>query len=337
MGLMKKGEASDPTSAWGVLAALVICLSCGAGNVAFREGLKSERKKDWDTALVNYQKAVRSEPDNAQFHLHEKLARTQASLYHLTEGRRLLSQNHIDEAAGEFRKAVSIDATNEAAEQELAKLLATQAALKRAREAALKDSLRTDRQEDQSAATKLKPFPPEPLARFRITADSRKVFETLGKLAGTPVAYSKDFQPSPVTVDLANITTEDAFRAVCFHTKTFWRVMTPNMISIIPDTPTNRRDYDEEVVRTVYLSNPLAPADRTAITTMLKQVLGLQRIVDNPDSNAIILRDTPAKVAAAERLIHELDRGKAEILVEVAVIEADRSRTRDLGLTTYLT
>jgi general secretion pathway protein D len=320
-----------------VLTTLLVCLSCGAGSVAFREGRKAERQRDWDTALVNYQKAVRSQPDNAQFLLHEKLARTHASLFHLKQGRRLLSQSRLDAAAGEFRKPFNIDPTNEAAEQELARLLAAQAAVKRARETALKDALKPDREEEQPATVKLKPFPAEPMARFRIAADSRKVFETLGKLADMNVVFAKDFQPSPVTVDLTNIKIEDALRAVCFQTKVFWRAMTPNTISIIPDTPTNRRDYDEEVVRTVYLSNPLAPADRAAITTALKQVLGLQRIVDNPDSNAIILRDTPAKVAAAERLIHELDRGKAEILVEVAVIEADRTRTRDLGLTTVVT
>jgi general secretion pathway protein D len=330
-------DTSAKSRLLGLLAALLVLSGCGAGNVAFREGRRAERQRDWDTALVNYERAVRSQPDNAQFLLHEKVARTQASLFHLKQGRRFLSQTRMDEAAGEFRMAVSIDPTNEAADQELAKLLAAQAAVKRARETALKDSLMVDREEEQAATVKLKPFPSEPLARFRITADTRKVFETLGKLAELNVVFTKDFQPSPVTVDLASIKIEDAFRAVCFQTKTFWRAVTPNTILVVPDTPANRRDYEEEVVRAVYLSNPLAPADRTAITTTLKQVLGLQRIVDNPDSNAIILRDTPAKAAAAERLIHELDRGKAEILVEVAVIEADRSRTRDLGLTTVAT
>jgi general secretion pathway protein D len=56
------------------------------------------------------------------------------------------------------------------------------------------------------------------------------------------------------------------------------------------------------------------------------------RIVDNPDANAIIVRDSPEKVAAAEQLVHDLDRGKAEILMEVAVVEADRDRARDLGI-----
>jgi general secretion pathway protein D len=86
-------------------------------------------------------------------------------------------------------------------------------------------------------------------------------------------------------------------------------------------------------LKTIYLSNPLAPADRTAITTALKQVLGLRYIVDNPDANAIIIRDTPANVAAAEQLVRKLDRAKAEILIEINIVEADRDRIRDLGLT----
>ena len=113
----------------------------------------------------------------------------------------------------------------------------------------------------------------------------------------------------------------------------FGRSVTPNTILVIPDNPNNRRDYDEEVLKTIYLSNPLAPADRTAITTALKQVLGLQRIMDNPDANAIIIRDTPAKVAAAEQLVRQLDRAKAEIMIDINIVEADRDRIRNLGLT----
>ena len=112
----------------------------------------------------------------------------------------------------------------------------------------------------------------------------------------------------------------------------FGEPITSNTILVVPDTPTDRRDYDVEELKTIYLSNPLAAADRTAITTALKQVLGLQRIIDNPDSNAIVIRDTPQKVAAAEQLVHELDRSKAEIVMEVSVVEADRDRARDLGL-----
>jgi len=316
----------------GAGATLLVCLGCGAGNVAFREGRKAELRKDWDTALVKFERAVQADPGNAQYLIHEKHARTQASLFHLKQGRNLLASGRGDEAAGEFQKAISIDPTNEAAAQELNRLLAAQAAAKRAREESLQEALKAREETPGPAAVQLKPLPAEPLAHFRISADSKKVYETLAKLADLNVAFTSDFQARPLALDLTNVKIEDALRIVAFQTKTFWKPVTANTILAIPDTPANRRDYEDEVLKTVYLSNPLAPADRTAITTALKQVLGLQRIIDNPDSNAIIIRDTPAKVAAAEKLIRDLDHGKAEILVDVAILEADRNRMRDLGL-----
>jgi general secretion pathway protein D len=316
----------------GALAALVICLSCGGGSsVAYREGRKAEARKDWDSALVNYEKALQADPANAAYVLREQRARTQASLFHLKNGRQLLKEERLEEAAGELQKAVNIDPSNQAAAQELARILAKQAEAKRAREAAIQQALKS-REEAQPSGVQLRPCPSAPLAHFRINADSRKIFETLGKLACLNVAFTSDFRANPLTVDLTDIKVEDALKIVALQSKSFWRAVTPNTILVIPDDPNHRRDYDEEVLKTIYLSNPLAPADRTAITTALKQVLGLQRIMDNPDSNAIIIRDTPAKVAAAEQLVHDLDRGKAEILIEVNVVEANRDRIRTLGL-----
>jgi general secretion pathway protein D len=312
---------------------LLVCLGCGGGSSVFREGRKAEARKDWDTALIKYEKALQAEPENAQYLIHEKVVRTEASLFHLKQGRRHLAGGRIDEATGDFQRAVSLDPTDEAAAQELGRLLARLATAKRAREETLQQALKAREEAAGTSGVQLKPWPTEPLAHFRISADSRKVYETLAKLADLNVAFTSDFQPRPVSVDLSNVKIEDALRVVSYQTKTFWRAVTANTILIVPDTPTNRRDYEEEVLKTIYLSNPLAPADRTAITTALKQVLGLQRIVDNPDSNAIIIRDTPAKVAAAERMIRDLDQNKAEILIDVVVVEADRSRIRDLGLT----
>jgi general secretion pathway protein D len=244
-----------------------------------------------------------------------------------------LKQGRADEASGEFQEAVNIDPTNQAAAQELARVVAAQAAARQARQLALKQALKAGEEALTPPTVKLKPFPTEPLAHFRITADSRKVYEALSKLAELNVAFTSTFRPIPqFSVDLSNVKVEEALNIVALQTHTFWRPITPNTILVVPDTPTDRRDYDVEELKTIYLSNPLPAADRTAITTALKQVLNLQRVVDNPDSNSIVIRDSPEKIAAAEQLVHELDRSKAEIVMEVAVVEADRDRARDLGL-----
>ena len=317
----------------GVLAFIAICLSCGGGSsLYYRQGHKAELRKDWDTALVDYQKAREADPANSLYILHEKSARFNASMLHLRTGRQMLKDGRPDEAAGEFQKAVRIDPTNQAAGQELNILLVKEANTKKAHTDALQNALKARAQENQPPVLKLQALPPDPLAHFRLSADSRRVFETLGKLAGLNVAFTPDFRPAPLSEDLSGVKIADALQLVAMQTKSFWKVVTPNTILVIPDNPNNRRDYDEDVLKTIYLSNPLAPADRTAITTALKQVLGLQRIMDNPDANAIIIRDTPAKVAAAELLVRQLDRAKAEIMIDINIVEADRDRIRDLGL-----
>jgi general secretion pathway protein D len=315
------------------LAGLLVLTACAPGNVYFQEGRKAEYRKDWDTALINYEKAAQARPANAEYQLRERHARTEASFFHLKQGKELLSQQRIPEAIGEFQKAASIDPSNQAAKQELARLLSKEVAAKKEREEGLKQAIEASQRQQQAPATQLKPLPQEPLTHFRISADSKRVYETLCKLAGLNVAFTSDFQAQPVSLDLNNVTIENALHVLALQTHTFWRVVTSNTVLVVPDNPANRRDYQTEVLKTVYLDNSLKPADRTAITTALKQILGIQRIIDNPGANAIIIRDTPEKVQEAVALIRDLDHGKAEIMIDVTVLEADADRVRELGLT----
>jgi general secretion pathway protein D len=312
----------------------LLCLACTPGTNFFEQGRKAEEKKDWDTAVVDFDKAVQSHPENSQYRLHERYARNQAALFHLEQGKRDLKQNRTEQAIGEFQKAHSIDPSNQAAEQYLARLLALQSAAKEKRTRALQKAILTSEAARTSEVVQLQPLPQAPIARLRISGESQQVFESLGKLANLNVVFTSDFQPRPVSLDLTDVKVGDALRILALQTHTFWRVMTPNTILVVPDNPANRRDYEQNITKAIYLTNPMQPADRTALTTALKQLLGIQRVIDNPLSNSIIIRDTPRRVAEAERLIDDLDRGSAEILIDVDVLEADADRIRDLGLNT---
>ncbi|HEV2246521.1 MAG TPA: hypothetical protein VGW37_07690, partial [Terriglobia bacterium] len=270
-----------------VLACLLFCIACAPGNVYFQKGRKAELRKDWDTALINYQRAVQSRPANAEYQLREAHARMEASQFHLEKGKKFLEQQRTSDAMGEFQKAASIDPGNQAAKQELSRLMSKEVSAKQEREKDLKQAIEASQRQEQLASTELKPLPAEPLTHFRISADSKRVYETLSKLAGLNVAFTSDFQVQPVSLDLNNVTIENALHILALQTHTFWRVVTSNTILVVPDNPANRRDYQTEVMRTVYLDNSLKPADRTAITTALKQILGIQRIIDNPGANAI--------------------------------------------------
>ncbi len=315
-----------------MLGAVLLCAGCSPSSVAFREGRKAEEQKDYDSAVIDFQKALKYQPANSHFLLYEKEARTKASFFHAEQGERLLAQNRPDAASGEFQKAVSIDPSNMAASQNLQRLLLQQSALKLQHEQAIRKVMEQEETSQTALGVQLKSLPSQPIAHLHLSADSRTVFETLGKLAGINVVFYYNFQPKPVSLDLSNVTIQEALRAAADEAAVFWKAISRNTILVIPDTPSNRRDLETQVMKTVYLQNPAAAADRTAILTAVKQVVGVQKAFENPDSNSITMYDTPEKVAAAAALIHNLDRGKAEVLVDVTVLEADKDRLNDLGL-----
>jgi general secretion pathway protein D len=307
-------------------------VACNPDAPAYRAGRKAELHKDYDTAVIDYQQAIKSEPDNPKYLIANKEARTKAGSFHYRRGMELLGEGRVEDASGEFERASKVDPSNEAARQELTKVLAQEAQAKGAREKALQQALKPPEAPPAPSGVQLKPLPTEPIAHFHLSADSRRVFEALGKFADLNIVFNYDFQPRPITLDLTNVKLEDALQAAGYEAHVFWKPISSNTLLIIPDSPTARREYEQDVVKTFHLSNPLAPADRTQISTALRQVLGLQHIIDNPSSNSIIIRDTPERVAAAGNIIRSLDLGKAEVLIDVDIIEADRNRMTQLGL-----
>jgi len=316
----------------GVVVWVLSAIGCDPSAQAFREGRKAELRKDYDAAIIDYEKALQKSPENPRYLISIKTARAKSGWAHMNQGLQLLAEGRIDEAAGELQTAVKIDPANERAKQELAKVLGQQVATKSAREKALQQALKPPEQPPAPSGPQLKPLPTEPITHFHLSADSKRVFEALAKFADLNVVFNFDFQPKPMTLDLTNVKLEDMLQAAAYEAHVFWKPISSNTILIIPDSPTNRREYEQDVVKTFHLSNPLAPADRTQISTALRQVLGLQHIIDNPSSNSIIIRDTPERVEAAGQIIKNLDLGKSEILIDVTIMEADRNRMVTLGV-----
>jgi general secretion pathway protein D len=158
------------------------------------------------------------------------------------------------------------------------------------------------------------------------------VFDTIGKLAGVTMIYDPDLQVRRISVDLNNVTLEQALDIVSLESKTFWKPVTENIIMVIPDSTQKRRDYEEQVLRTFYLSNVVVAQDLTEITTGLRQLLELKHIQQVNAQNAIIIRDTPDKLALADKIIHDIDRAKPEVIIQVEVLQARLDKLRNLGI-----
>ena len=128
------------------------------------------------------------------------------------------------------------------------------------------------------------------------------------------------------------MTLEQALDAVSMESKSFWKPVTPNIIFIAPDNAQKRKDIEDEVVRTFYVSNTLTPQDLTEIVTGLRQLLDLHRIQQVNAQNAIVIRDTPDKLVLAGKIIRDIDKAKPEVMIHVQVLSANLDRLRDLGI-----
>src|SRR2546421_6019735 len=320
---------------WGSLLLCVgfglLAAGCPKGKPDFAQGKKAEALQDYDAAFNFYQKAAKSDPYNASYKIKLNRARFEASELHVKRGVELRNQGNLPGAAGEFQRAQAIDPGSPIADQELRKTVGMIAEKNRAADAAA--DLPTDANERPLAS-----MPPEIKAlslapiNYKASNDAKVVFDTIGKLAGLTVVYDPDFPARRITVDLNNVTLEQALEIVSLESKAFVKPVTENIIFVIPDQPQKRRDYEEQVIRTFYLSNTVQPQELTEILTGLRQLLDLKRIQQVNSQNAIIVRDTPDKLELASKLIRDIDKAKPEVIIQVAVMQVRRDRLRDLGV-----
>jgi general secretion pathway protein D len=305
---------------------------CPKGGQEYKAGKKAEALEDYDTALVHFERALRANPQSIEYRLKATRMRFEAGQAHVTRGQKLRDEGELQLALAAFQRALAIDPASAIAGQEIRGTLdLLSVAL-----APPPDPLRPEPEPEPSRLLErppqLKPLDRSPI-NLKITNDARIVFETIGRLAGIGVVFDPEFSPRRIPVELTNVTLEQALDVVALMSRTFWQPVAPNIIFVSPDSPQKRKDYEEYVVRTFYLSNTLTPQDLTEIATGLRQVLEMRRIQPVNAQNALIIRDTPDKIAVAEHILNAIDKAKPEVVIQVSVLQARRDRARDLGIT----
>jgi general secretion pathway protein D len=310
--------------------ALTLLLAGCATAAAMREGTRAEQAQDYDRAIVEYSKALKENPDNRDARYALDRAKLRAAQEHFARGRRLLADGRLEESLVELQLAAELNPGSSAVEDALAEVrtqLRTKIAVAREGKTQLETLIERTRN-----------LPPPGLdlpndARLPATltfrdASSRDVFTAIARFANLNVVFDTQFRDQPVTIDLRNTTLEDALRSLSAATRHFYRVTAQRTVTIVPDTPAKRQEYEEEIVRTFYLSN----ADLKETIDLLRIVIDARRIAPIAATNAFSLKDTPERVAAAARLISAVDKARPEVVIDVELLEVDRTRLLEYGL-----
>jgi general secretion pathway protein D len=309
---------------------IVLALTACATSNSVRRGERAERAGDFDRAVVEYTAAIRKNPEDRNARLGLQRVKVRASQAHFFRGRRLVAADRFEEALAEFQLASELNPTDSAADAALKdtrQRLRTKVAVSRGGKTELQALVERTRALpppglDLPNGTKL----PDTLVFSQ--ASSRAVFTTLARFAGINIVFDPAFRETPISVDLRKVTLPDALASLTASTRTFYRVTAQRTITIVPDTPAKRREYEEAVVATFFLSN----ADIKEVVDLLRIVVDVRQISPITTGNSISLKDTPERIEAAGRLIAAIDKARPEVVIDVELLEIDRSRLREYGL-----
>ncbi|MGA3040762.1 MAG: cohesin domain-containing protein [Bryobacteraceae bacterium] len=329
--------------------ALVGCLAVPAaahtrkGDKFLAQGKDREAHKDWDGALDFYEKALAEDPNDPGYQLEVHEARFHASQAHVAEGLKLRKDGSLAQALAEFQKAYGIDPSSSVAEQEIK--TTTQMIEREKKKGADSDtrSLTPSQLAKHDAEQKIDAMLPVPQLRtlnqqpinVKMNSQPAKIlFTTVGNLAGINVLFDPEFKPTAndkQSIELTGVTLTEALDYLAIITKTFWKPLSANTIFVTQDTTTKRRDYEEQVMKVFYLTNVTTPQELQEIVTAVRSVADIQRLFVYNAQNAIIARGEADRIALAEKIIHDLDKPKSEVVVDVLVLQVSSDMTRTLG------
>jgi len=314
-----------------VIAVAIAGLTACATTGTYRAGQRAERAQDYDRAVVEYTKAARERPDDPNVRAALERARLRAAQDHHTRGRRFAAVERYEEAVVELQLAAELNPTDGQVLVELRDArnrVRTQLAVSRDGRTELQALLERSRDLEPAGLELPDGVKLPDSMRFGNGATNRAVFSALARFADINIIFDSGFRDAPLSIDLRNTTLEDALTALTTSTQTFYRVTAPRTITVIPDTPEKRLEYEETVVRVFHLSN----ADIKEVTDLLRIVIDIRQISPMTATNSLAIKDTRERVEAAGRLIAAIDKARPEVVIDVELLEVDRTRLREFGL-----
>jgi len=293
----------------------------------------AEARQNYELAYDLYKQAYDLKPKDLRYRAAFERLRFLAGASHVHRGELLRAAGKLPEAVAEFQKAVEIDSSSFIAQQELKQ---TQKMMEEAAHAPPQSQARPPgplqrRLEEAQGPIDLAPISNAPI-NLKITEDSKVIYETIGQLAGINVLFDPDYTSRRIKVELNNVTLQDALEIVELESKTFWRAVTPNTIFVAQDNPAKRKELEQSVVKTFYLSSLSQPTEVQDVSNTLRQILEIQKVQPLQAEGAVVVRGTPDQVALAQKIINDLDKPKPEVIVDVAIMQVNRDKAHTLGI-----
>lgn len=338
---------------------LAVCLSvagCGTAQIV-KDGDMLASQGRWDEALDQYTKALETSPKNTEYRIKVIETKYEASLAHIKKGEGFLEKEDYDRAILEFQVAAALNPSIKRGERlamkakkrkdaayyyktgldflKQEKTPEAKAAFKRA------TKLNPDLQKATKELEKLKRDKKTVMGGYELNLKSEKpitlkfkktpvrdIFDIISKLSGINFIFDEGVKKQKASLYIEKATFGQALDLVLMTNKLFQKVVNENTIIIIPDTKSKRQQYQELMIHTFFLSNLEAKKAVNLLRTLLK----IKSIYVNEGLNTIVVRDTPEVISLAEKLLRANDLADAEVMLEVEILEVQKSNIENIGM-----
>ncbi|MGA8617444.1 MAG: cohesin domain-containing protein [Candidatus Sulfotelmatobacter sp.] len=298
----------------------------------YEKGQDAEARQNYEAAYDLYKQAYDLKPKDLRYRASFERMRFKAAATIVHRGERLREDGKLQEAVAEFQRAVQIDPSLFIAQQELKRTLQmiNDATNPPPQAAGPPNSLERKIRE-AGGPVELAPISNVPIT-VKLTEDSKVIYQTIGQLAGINVLFDPDYTSRRIKVELNGVTLQEALEITALESKTFWRPVTSNTIFVAQDNPAKRKELEQSVLKTFYLGNLSQPTELQDVVNAIRAVLDVQRVQQLLSQNALVVRGTPDQIALAEKLVDDLDKARPEVIVDIAVLQVSKDKSRTLGL-----
>lgn len=336
-----------------------LVLSACAGDYYHHRGISMIEEGEVERGVAALSRAVAEEPTNGQFKADLLSRRTLAIDRWLATAQRQYQAGQLEEAEAGYRRVLGIDPVNARARSGIEQILrerrfatglaAVEDALKigdpdkassilrpilaerpdQPHAVMLKQTITELQRKRQAAEPNLRTSYTKPINLEFRDAGVKMVFEALARTTGISFIFDKDVRTDlKTTVFLKNAAIEDAIDLILQTNQLQRKILNNTSVLIYPNTTEKLKEYQDLVVKSFYLEN----ADVKQIKTTLQTLLKTKDIVVDEKLNLLVMRDTPDAIRLAEKLVALHDLSEPEVMLEVEVLEVQRTRLLDLGV-----
>ena len=306
-------------------AAAVLVLAAGLG-CALHKANALYDSGDYEGAHEAYKQALQNSPDNVKARIGLRRTSELAAQAHVEKAHSVEAHGGSDdEIKAELERALVFNLDNQVAQEWLLRIKKKEDQAK-AQEQNVADM---QAQEQQEVALQINPRSIEGVdLTFTRRTSLRDIFSTLAKASGINILMHTSFQDSSVSIDLKGLSFQKALDTLMLQNDLFYRVVDTNTIMIFKNSPQNREQYENQVVKTYYLSYADPQDVRQSLTALMSQL----HVFTDKRMNAVIVKARPLELAIADNVIQRLDKSLPEVMIYVQLMEVTESNLAKVGL-----